>query len=191
MIWRGDPAQSAERRFGCCTSHARGRMFSRDLYNPRTEELWGVVVIGILYCTHTGRGMTCFDFGRGKFASSYTWLGLGDETLARARREVSKKPSSGFAETERSLTRRSFEYIKGKHRKFWIIELDGISQLTRYGHIPKNDRYGYGGRSGQRRAKLFGSPDEARASYEKLIREKLKEGYIECHKRNELTEAEP
>jgi predicted DNA-binding WGR domain protein len=158
-------------------------MFSRDLYNQRTEELWGVVVIGTMYSTHTGRGMTSFDFGRLNFASSYGWLGSEKEALAHARREIAKKLSSGFAETERSLSRRSFEYIKGNQRKFWIIELDGAGHLVRYGRIPKNG-YGYGVPGGQRRAKLFGSPEEARASYEKLVRQKLKEGYVECHIRS-------
>src|SRR5262249_43812312 len=161
-------------------------MFSRDLYNQRTEELWGVVVIDTMYCTHTGRRMTSFDFDRLNFTSSYTWLDSG-KALARARREVSEKLSSGFAETERSLTRRSFEYNKGNHRRFWIIELDGASHLARFGRIPENDRYGYGGPGGQRRAKRFGSPEEARASYEKLIRQKLREGYVECHRRAEWT----
>ncbi len=165
-------------------------MFSRDLYNPHTEELWGVVVTGTTYCTLTGRGMTFFDFDRRRFGLCYTWRSSEDEALARARQEVRDKLSAGFAETERSLTRRSFEYRQGKHRKFWVIELGGASHLVRYGRVPKDDRHGYGINGGQRRTKEFGSPEEARASYEKLIRQKLKEGYVECHPRAELTGAE-
>jgi predicted DNA-binding WGR domain protein len=163
-------------------------MFSRDLYNQRTEELWGVVVIGVMYCTHTGRGMTSFDFDRLNFGSSYTWLDSEEEAVTRAQQEVGKRLSAGFAETERSVSRRSFVYIAGKSRKFWVIELDRACLFARYGRIPKNDRYGYGGPGGQRQAKLFNSPEEARASYEKLIRKKLKDGYVECHKRAELNE---
>jgi predicted DNA-binding WGR domain protein len=55
--------------------------------------------------------------------------------------------------------------------------------MVRFGRIPKGDRYGHVGEGGQGRTKQFASAEKARISYEKLIRQKIQEGYIERHPR--------
>jgi predicted DNA-binding WGR domain protein len=59
-------------------------------------------------------------------------------------------------------------YQDEKSSKFWEIEVEGSSHTVRYGKI---------GTDGQTKTKEFGSPDEAQASADKLVKQKLKKGY--------------
>jgi predicted DNA-binding WGR domain protein len=66
--------------------------------------------------------------------------------------------------------RREFFYQEGTSNKFWTITLEGDSHTVEFGRI---------GTRGQVQTKSFDDRPEARASYEKLIREKLAKGYRE------------
>ena len=68
------------------------------------------------------------------------------------------------------MSRREFELIDGTSRKFWSIELDDKAHTVQFGRI---------GTAGQTRRKEFDTSAEARASYDKLIAEKVKKGYVE------------
>lgn len=63
---------------------------------------------------------------------------------------------------------RRFELVDGKSSKFWEIAVEGSSHTVRYGRI---------GTDGRETTKEFGSPEEAAASAEKLIKQKTKKGY--------------
>lgn len=65
---------------------------------------------------------------------------------------------------------RKFEFVEGKSSKFWNITLEGESHTVQYGRI---------GTAGQSQTKDFDTPKEAKASYEKLIKEKVGKGYKE------------
>jgi predicted DNA-binding WGR domain protein len=65
---------------------------------------------------------------------------------------------------------RSLRYSDGTSDKFWEIQRSGASHTVRYG------RYGT---AGQSQMKVFDSDDAARQSFEKLVAEKLKKGYVE------------
>jgi predicted DNA-binding WGR domain protein len=158
-------------------------MFSRDYRDPRSHALWGIRLLGTTVCINTGLDMNYFDLTRLNFASTYTWRGTADEAMAYVESEIRAKQESGWVETDPSRSRRCFESANDKHRKFWIIELDGTCHRIRFGRIPKDDRYSYMGPAGQTRTKQFPSTEKARASYEKLIRQKVQEGYVERHAR--------
>lgn len=66
---------------------------------------------------------------------------------------------------------RLFEFHEGGSDKFWIIELNGNSHTVRYGRQ---------GTDGQTKTKEFGSTEEARKSYDKLVAQKTKKGYVEA-----------
>lgn len=66
---------------------------------------------------------------------------------------------------------RLFEFNEGGSDKFWIIELNGKSHTVKYGRQ---------GTDGQTKTKDFGSEDEARKSYDKLVAQKTKKGYVEA-----------
>jgi predicted DNA-binding WGR domain protein len=68
------------------------------------------------------------------------------------------------------MSERVFEYTEGTSQKFWSISLDGKSHTVRFGRL---------GSSGQTQTKEFATEAEARKSYDKLIQEKLKKGYVE------------
>jgi uncharacterized protein (TIGR02996 family) len=65
---------------------------------------------------------------------------------------------------------RKFKYSDDKSYKFWDIELEGSSYTVRFGRI---------GTKGQAKTKEFPSPQVAQAAYDKIIAEKLAEGYVE------------
>lgn len=65
---------------------------------------------------------------------------------------------------------RLFELKEGTSDKFWEISLDGTSHTVRYGRV---------GTDGQSKTKDLGTEDKARASYEKLIKQKTGKGYKE------------
>ena len=72
---------------------------------------------------------------------------------------------------ESKIAPRLFEYHDGGSDKFWIVELDGTSHTVRYGRQ---------GTDGQTKTKNFASEAEAQKSYEKLIAQKTKKGYVEA-----------
>lgn len=65
---------------------------------------------------------------------------------------------------------RHFEFIGGSSRKFWEVSVDGANLVVRYGRI---------GSAGQSRTKPCADPAAARAQADRLIAEKLAEGYSE------------
>ena len=65
---------------------------------------------------------------------------------------------------------RRFEFVDGKSSKFWEIRVAGAATEVRYGRI---------GAAGQTKVKELGEAASAHKSAEKLIAEKLREGYRE------------
>ncbi|MBC8290933.1 MAG: WGR domain-containing protein [Planctomycetes bacterium] len=70
-----------------------------------------------------------------------------------------------------NIAPRLFEFNGGGSDKFWIIELNSKSHTVRYGRQ---------GTDGQTKTKDFGSEEEARKSYDKLVGQKTKKGYVEA-----------
>lgn len=65
---------------------------------------------------------------------------------------------------------RYFEFIGGTSRKFWAISVSGAELTTRWGRL---------GTAGQSKTKTFADADAAARQREKLVAEKLGEGYEE------------
>lgn len=65
---------------------------------------------------------------------------------------------------------RTFEFTDGSSRKFWNIEVTGTYYQVKFGKIGSN---------GQTQRKTFATATEAQAEMDKLIKEKLKKGYVE------------
>jgi predicted DNA-binding WGR domain protein len=65
---------------------------------------------------------------------------------------------------------RSLRYQDEKSAKFWSIALSGCSHTVNYGRF---------GTDGQTQTKDFPTEDAARKSYDKLVAEKVKKGYVE------------
>jgi uncharacterized protein (TIGR02996 family) len=65
---------------------------------------------------------------------------------------------------------RKFKFADDTSYKFWNIELEGSNYTVAYGRI---------GTKGQTKTKEFASPAAAQKAYDKIIAEKLKEGYVE------------
>lgn len=65
---------------------------------------------------------------------------------------------------------RRFEFVQGTSNKFWEVTVDGSSLTTSWGRI---------GTKGQSKTKSFDSPESAIQAQDKLVAEKLKEGYVE------------
>ena len=68
------------------------------------------------------------------------------------------------------MNRREFQLIEGTSQKFWAIELDGPAHSVYFGRI---------GTAGQTSRKESATEAQAKTSYDKLIAEKLKKGYVE------------
>jgi predicted DNA-binding WGR domain protein len=68
------------------------------------------------------------------------------------------------------MAKREFEFSDGKSEKFWNVELVGSSHTVHYGRK---------GTKGQTRTKDFATPEAAQKSYDKLITQKTKKGYVE------------
>ena len=66
---------------------------------------------------------------------------------------------------------RSLVFADGSSNKFWKIELDGSAHTVTFGRV---------GTNGQTQTKSFASDDAARKSYDKLVAEKTKKGYIDA-----------
>lgn len=71
------------------------------------------------------------------------------------------------------MAKRELQFVDGKSHKFWAIELKGKTQAVTFGRI---------GTSGQTQSKDFDTPQEAKKSYDKLVQQKLKKGYVDAKK---------
>ena len=91
----------------------------------------------------------------------------------------SEMTAAGFAEIERSLSRRVFVNAD----RYWIVALDGNILRTQFGWI----RMDWRETSGQVRDKEFRDHDRAVAAYQRAIADKLAEGYLEKYGRDVLT----
>jgi uncharacterized protein (TIGR02996 family) len=76
---------------------------------------------------------------------------------------------------------RTFQYSDAKSHKFWTIEVGGKSFTVTFGKV---------GSSGQTRTKTFSTGAEAQAEADKLVREKLRKGYVESTPGPAATHAE-
>ncbi|MBS0206199.1 MAG: DUF4132 domain-containing protein [Planctomycetes bacterium] len=75
-----------------------------------------------------------------------------------------------MAATHSDRPRRDMVFQEGTSHKFWQIELNGSSHTVTFGKV---------GTNGQTQTKEFDSEDAAVKSYDKLVAEKLKKGYVE------------
>ncbi len=76
-----------------------------------------------------------------------------------------KKPAKPAATSKSSAY---MEFVGGSSSKFWEGSVKGTDLHVRYGRI---------GADGAKQLKSFGSKDEARAAFDKLVHQKLKKGY--------------
>jgi predicted DNA-binding WGR domain protein len=65
---------------------------------------------------------------------------------------------------------RRFEFSEGNVSKFWQIKQESCNTVVQYGRI---------GTAGQSKTKSFDTPEAAAQEVEKLVREKLRKGYLE------------
>lgn len=65
---------------------------------------------------------------------------------------------------------RRFIFTNKKSNKFWNIEVEDDTLITHFGRI---------GTNGQQSIKSFGSNEQANKEANKLIKSKMKKGYIE------------
>ncbi len=76
---------------------------------------------------------------------------------------------------------RTFQYRDAKSHKFWNIAVSGSSFTVTFGKV---------GSAGQSQTKAFTSPEKSQAEADKLIREKLKKGYVETTPSRPASQAE-
>jgi uncharacterized protein (TIGR02996 family) len=76
---------------------------------------------------------------------------------------------------------RTFEFHQGSSHKFWTIEVHGTSFTVTFGKV---------GTSGRTQTKNFDTGEKAQTAADKLIREKLKKGYVETPPRAAVSTAE-
>ncbi|WP_439626144.1 hypothetical protein [Gemmata sp.] len=90
-------------------------------------------------------------------------------------RAVAEQAAAGFAETERSLTRR----VLATADQFWIGTLDGNAVCVHSGGI----RPDWNEAMGQKRSRLYRDRRRAVAAYHRAVAGKLAEGYVEQYAR--------
>src|SRR5262249_37424937 len=90
--------------------------------------------------------------------------------LAGSPRVQTRNKDHPYPTPESSMSWRQFEFIKGKSKKFWNVELSANAVTVHFGRI---------GTSGRQQTKELASPQKAHAAYEKMIAEKLAKGYRE------------
>jgi predicted DNA-binding WGR domain protein len=78
--------------------------------------------------------------------------------------------ASNFSREVRDNMKKYLEFNDEKSSKFWEIEVSGFSHTVRYGKI---------GTDGISKTKVFGTEDEALMDAEKLMKSKMKKGYVE------------
>ncbi|QDU19053.1 hypothetical protein [Urbifossiella limnaea] len=88
---------------------------------------------------------------------------------------VAEKLAEGFAETDRSLTRRVFV----ADGMFWVVALDGAAVRTRFGKVRADWREA----SGEGGEREYRDRDRAVAAYHRAVAAKEAEGYQELHPR--------
>ncbi|MCA9115492.1 MAG: DUF4132 domain-containing protein [Planctomycetaceae bacterium] len=95
------------------------------------------------------------------------------KTTQKSAARATKKTAKTSAENHEVEPngRREFTFEEGSSRKFWNIERDGTSHTVQYGRL---------GTNGQTKTKDFPTEEKAKQSYDKLIAEKLKKGYVEA-----------
>ena len=71
------------------------------------------------------------------------------------------------------MTKRELQFDDGKSQKFWTIVLKGTSHTVTFGRT---------GTKGQTRTKEFDTQQEAKNSYDKLVKQKLGKGYADAKK---------
>src|ERR1043165_1915846 len=76
---------------------------------------------------------------------------------------------------------RTFQYSDAKSHKFWNIEVSGSTFTVTYGKV---------GSDGQTQTKSFASAEKAQAEADKLIKEKVKKGYLESTTKAAVSHAE-
>jgi uncharacterized protein (TIGR02996 family) len=76
---------------------------------------------------------------------------------------------------------RTFQFSDAKSHKFWNIEVTGTRYEVQFGKV---------GSAGQRQRKTFATAAEAQADADRLVKEKLKKGYIETSPKAAASEAE-
>lgn len=76
---------------------------------------------------------------------------------------------------------RTFQFSDAKSHKFWNIEVSSTGFTVTYGKV---------GAAGQTQTKSFANGEEAQAEADKLIREKVKKGYVETTPRRAASQAE-
>jgi predicted DNA-binding WGR domain protein len=96
---------------------------------------------------------------------------------------VAAKLAEGFAETERSLTRRVFV----ADGMFWVVALDGVAVRTWFGKVRPDWRES----SGEARAREYRDRDRAVAAYHRAVADKEEAGYREFHPRPVVIPAAP
>jgi predicted DNA-binding WGR domain protein len=77
---------------------------------------------------------------------------------------------------------KKLHYSDGKSDKFWTITIEGNSHTVHYGRV---------GTNGQTQTKEFSTDAEALKSYEKLVQQKLKKGYVEVNSDTNLIQETP
>lgn len=90
-------------------------------------------------------------------------------------RAVAEKAAEGFAETDRSLSRRVFAIGD----RFWIVWLDGDTLRTQSG----GRRVDWRESSGHTRDREYRDRDRVLAAYHRAVAEKTDEGYHELYAR--------
>lgn len=88
---------------------------------------------------------------------------------------VAARLAEGFAETDRSLTRRVFV----ADGMFWAVALDGDAVRTRFGKVRPDWRES----SGEARDREYRDRARAVAAYHRAVAEKVEAGYREFHPR--------
>lgn len=83
--------------------------------------------------------------------------------------ETATGASTGSAMAS-TVNRRELVFQDGSSHKFWTIELNDSAHTVNFGRV---------GTNGQQKTKEFESDAEARKSFDKLVAEKLKKGYID------------
>jgi DNA ligase-1 len=108
-----------------------------------------------------------------------TYLGVRDDVdpapLPAAAPRTPPRPTPAAPPTRRapaaaSGMTRHFELVAGKSKKFWEVEVKGKNLTTRWGRL---------GGAGRSKTKSFADTAAARAAADKLVAEKISEGYVE------------
>lgn len=71
------------------------------------------------------------------------------------------------------MAKRKLEFIGGKSKKFWTIQLHGTSHTVTYGRL---------GATGRTVTKDFDTKQKAKTSHDKLVQQKLDKGYVDVKK---------